>query len=221
MNLNELEGLGGDAGFQVDYENVPDQPGGFTPPPPPGTYGFKLPGDLSSIWEAFEVEVNGTKTKRLRAIFEGSTSLTITQSKTGDQNEESFRSRISNAERKRNKEGLMASDMLYLLRALGDDGQYKTNIEYAEALQKHPGAEFIADVEWSAWCADNKPIRALETDGSVSIVESQNGCGERVYQRDIPKEEGLYAEQFSCSSCGALLRAFPNLQRFRTVTASK
>lgn len=216
-NLNELQGLGDDAGFAVDYDNVPDQPGGFTPQPPPGAYRFKLPGDLQNIWEQFDITINDKKVKRLRANFEEVGALTITSSPSGEQDSNSFRTRISNAERKRNKEGLMASDMLYLLRALGDDGAYKTNLEYAQALAKYAGREFVADVEWSAWCSDQKDIRGVDENGNVQVIEGQKGCGERVYQRDIPKVDGQYAQTFSCPSCNALLRAFANLARFRAI----
>lgn len=224
-NLNELEGLGNDAGFAVDYENVPTEPGGFTPTPPPGTYRFKLPGSLEDVWQAFDANINEQKVQRVRADLEGAAALTITQSQSGDQDGDSFRTRISNAERKRNKDGLMASDMLYLLRALGDEGQYKSNLEYAQALKKHAAAEFIANIEWSAWCSDQKPIRVLveNEDGTtaVQVDESQNGCGKRVYQRDIPKEDGEYAENFACPDCGAVLRAFANLGQFKAVPEAK
>lgn len=224
-NLNELEGLGNDAGFEVDYENVPPEPGGFTPTPPPGTYRFKLPGSLESVWEVFDANINDKKVQRIRAELQGANALTITQSQSGEQDGDSFRTRISNAERKRNKEGLMASDMLYLLRALGDDGQYKSNLEYANAMKKFAAAEFIANIEWSAWCSDQKAIRVLveSEDGSTTVQEdpAQNGCGKRVYQRDIPKEDGVYAEQFACPDCGAILRAFANLGQFKAVPEAK
>ena len=218
-NLNELEGLGNDAGFEVDYDDVPTEPGGFTPTPPPGTYRFKMPGSLESVWELFEATINDKKVQRIRAELEGASALTITQSQSGDQDGDSFRSRITNAERKRNKDGHMASDMLYLLRALGDDSRFANNGEYANAFKKHASAEFVANIEWSAWCSDRKPIRVLVEDEagaqSVTIDENQNGCGSRVYQRDIPKEDGVYSEQFPCTTCGAVLRAFANLGQFK------
>lgn len=218
-NLNELEGLGADAGFEVDHDNIPTEPGGFTPTPPPGTYRFKMPGSLEDVWEPFEATINDKKVQRVRAELEGASSLTITQSQSGDQDGDSFRTRISNAERKRNKDGHMASDMLYLLRALGDDSRYASNLDYATALKKFASAEFIANIEWSAWCSDRKPIRVLVEDAegaqSVTVDESQNGCGSRVYQRDIPKDGGAYDEQFPCTSCGAILRAFANLGQFK------
>ena len=224
-NLNDLEGLGNDAGFNVDHDNIPTEPGGFTPTPPPGTYRFKLPGSLEDVWEAFDANINEQKVRRIRAELEGAAALTITQSQSGDQDGDSFRTRVSNAERKRNKDGLMASDMLYLLRALGEEGQYKSNADYANALKKHAADEFIANIEWSAWCSDQKPIRVVveADDGtqSFTVDESQVGCGKRVYQRDIPKEDGVYAENFACPDCGAVLRAFANLSQFKPVPEAK
>ena len=216
-NLNELEGIGNDAGFDVNYDDVPEQLGGFAPTPPPGSYRFRLPGDLANIWEQFDVTIDDKPQKRLRAQFEESSVLTITSSVSGDQDGNAFRTRITNVERKRGKSDAKASDMLYLLRALGDEQHYASNKAYAEALMKFAGKEFVADVEWAAWCNSNKPIRSQDEDGNTVIVESQNGCGERVYQRDIPKVDGAYAETFGCPGCGALLRAFPNLARFRAI----
>lgn len=221
-NINELEGLGLDAGFEVDYEDVPEQFGGFTPIPPPGTYRFRLPGDLSNVWEQFDATINEKKVKRLRANFEGTVALEITQSKSGEQTGDSFRCRISNAERKRDKEGRMASDMLYLLRALGDTAVYKSNLEYANALMKYAGREFIATVEWSAWCSDQRAIRVYNEAGEIITNEQQMGCGHRVYQRDIPKlEAGGYADEFACPECGAILRPFANLVQFQPLQVDR
>jgi hypothetical protein len=224
-DLNSLEGLGNDAGFEVDYGNVPPEPGGFTQTPPPGTYRFKLPGSLEDVWEIFDATINEKKVQRIRAELEGAAALTITQSQSGDQDGDSFRTRISNAERKRNKDGLMASDMLYLLRALGDDGQYKTNGEFANALKKYATTEFIANIEWASWCSDKKPIRVLveAEDGTqtITVDENQTGCGKRVYQRDIPKENGVYAENHACPDCGAILRSFANLGQFKPLPEAK
>lgn len=221
-NLNELEGLGADAGFAVDYDDVPTEPGGFGPPPPPGTYRFKMPGSLEDVWEPFEATINDSKVQRVRALLLGVSSLTITQSQAGDLDGDSFGARITNAERKRNKDGHMASDMLYMLRALGDDGRYASNLEYATALKKYASAEFIANVEWSTYCNDKKPIRVVVEDEagnqSFTVDETQNGCGGRVYQRDIPKGEGgAYETEFGCPTCGALLRAYANLGQFKKI----
>ena len=210
--INDLD-LGDDK-LQVDYDNVPEQIEGFGPPPPPGTYRFRLPSDLSVVWDTFDATNLG---KRLAAVFQGENSLTITQSPTGDYDGASFRTRITNAERKRNKEGAMASDMLYLLRALGDEARPAGNKGYADALTKHAGQEFRADVEWSAWCNDQKPKRSLNEDGSTATIDAEVGCGKRYYQRDIPRNEGAYADRFFCEDCDNLLYAFPNLVRFKPV----
>ena len=222
--LDEIAGLGDDPGFVVDHENIPDEPGGYTPTPPPGTYRFRLPADLRDVWEGFEATIKEQKVPRIRALLEGVNSLTITHSKTGAQTGDSFRTRISNAERLRNKaQDLYASDMLYLLRALGEEGPWPNNKAYAESLIKHASAEFEANIEWSAWCNKNKGVRVQQTDeeGNTTLVvnEEQMGCGARVYQRDIPQDENNnFVEQFGCPDCGAVLRAFANLGQFKPVS---
>lgn len=220
-NINELEGIGNDAGFEVDYDNVPEQFGGFTPIPPPGVYRFRLPGDLSNVWEQFEATIKEEKKTRMRANFEGTSALEITHSKSGEQTGDSFRTRISNAERKRDKEGNYASDMQYLLQAFGENGPFSSSLEMAQALMRHAGQEFLATVEWSAWCSDQRGIRTQDAEGNIVTNEQQMGCGHRVYQRDIPKAADGYATEFACPECGAILRPFANLVQFQPIEVAR
>jgi len=111
--------------------------------------------------------------------------------------------------------------MDYLLRALTEKTSPKTNKEYAEALQRHGGKEFGADLRYSWQCSEKRNIRVAVLDPTtkqrtgVQEVEGKPGCGNSFYNEDVPNNpDGTKPHEVTCP-CGALLRAFANLENFR------
>lgn len=199
------------AGQQLD-----DLPifGSFAPPPPPGAYRFKLPMNMSSIWELFEVDSKG---QRVKAIFDRDHPLLIVQSPKNASNGEPFETRMNNNERKRNKDGtIIASDFDYLLRALGERAKPKSNREYVQLLQNHAGHEFSADLKYRWICNAEKDIRVKDPQGQYQVVEGRKGCGEVIYQDDVPTQNGVVPYEITCGGCKmATLRAWANLENIR------
>jgi hypothetical protein len=191
--------------------------GSFTPPPPPGAYTFQLPADLSAIYDTFDTPEK-TPPQRIKAIFDRDHPLLIVQSPQGKSNNEPFETRITNNERSRGKDkSVTASDMDYLLRALGEKQKPKSNKEYMQTLQRHAGQQFSADLRYSWRCSKDRDIRARDPQGSVQVVEGRKGCGEAYYQEDVPKgADGQVPYEITCGNCGALLRAFANLDNLRS-----
>lgn len=222
--LNDLQ-LGTEKIGDADFDQIPEQMGGYRPDPQPGTYLFKLPAKLDAIWDTIETKDRGT---RLNAIFDDANPLEIVQSPGGTLDGEPFQTRISNVERKRGKRddpnAVEASDMDYLLRdGLGEKAKPKTNKQYADTLMKHAGETFKADIERSWFCNPNRNIRTAEGDRTVE-VEGKLGCGARYYMKDVekvlsdpndPNSPKVYPERITCGGCGAEIRGFSNLVRFR------
>lgn len=205
LNLSN-EKVGGD----LDVADLPKM-GGMRPLVTPGTYRFQLPKSLATCWDKVMASVG----ERITAIFDADSPLVITQSPGGAHNGEPFQTRISNVERPRGKNKILASDMDYVLKALGFKGRPKTNIEYINALSSFAGKEFNAQVEYQWYCNPKKHIWvASGEDGSTAEVE-QDGCGARYYQKDVQKVDGKYPERITCGgndgSCGASLRAMEQL----------
>ena len=215
MNINDLE-LKDEliVTEDLDFDQLPEEFGPFVPPLYPGPYRFQLPSDLSEIWDKFDTDEG----ERVVAIFRDDTALTVTQSKNGEHNNEPLNVRISNRQRPRGRDKVPASDMDFLLRALNHGSRPRTNPQYVQALMEHAGQEFGAEVEWSAYCNPNKDIYIETEEGRAEQQEGTPGCGQSHYQQDIPKENGIYQDRFPCKNCGALVRAWPNLVRFKSVT---
>ena len=117
--------------------------------------------------------------------------------------------------------------MDYLLRdAFGITAKPPTNAAYAQTLMKQAKREFTADIEWSWYCNEKKDIRTDNGQGGTMVVEGQPGCGQRYYQKDVekvpsnpedPNSPKVFPVRITCGSpgCGANVRAFANLVRFR------
>jgi hypothetical protein len=196
-----------------DLADLPEF-GSFEPPPQPGPFRFRLPGDLGAIYDVFDAEGLG---QRVRAIFDREHPLLIVQSLGGKYNGQPFHARVANNERNRGKKGsgVVASDWDYLLRALRMKAKPTSNKGYIEALRGYSGQEFGADLRYSWRCSGDRDIRVRDAAGTVQAVEGTKGCGEAYYQEDVPKNpDGTTPYEITCS-CGALLRAFANLDNFR------
>lgn len=230
--INELGLTNEQVGEALDYGTMQDQFGGFTPPPQPGTYRFRLPADLTAIWETFDHAGGNPPGKRISAKFDEAHPLTIVQSPGGVDDGQPFTTKISNAERKRGKkddpQAQWISDMDYVNRDVWGlkEKPRGGNPGYAQEFLKHGGSEFTADVEWSWRCNDKRPIFVDNGAGGYEEVPTQMGCGAGYYQKDIekvPADPGdaqspkVYPLRITCSTpgCGGNVRAFANLVRFR------
>jgi hypothetical protein len=103
----------------------------------------------------------------------------------------------------------------------------KTNMEYINALILMGGKEFGADLEFQWSCNPERPIRVDDAVNGTQVLDGkdgrqeQKGCGSRYYQNDVPKQPNEqtgameYPVRVQCSKCGANLRAFAQIARFR------
>lgn len=231
--LSDLN-LGNEKVGDVDFANMPDQRGGFTPLPQPGTFRFAFPKfDAGSpIFETLD-SADGP---RLNLVFEDAFALTIAQSAGNAHNGESFAWRVSNMAFNRSKKGdpeVKASDLDYLLRdVFGETARPKTNKDYAMAMIKHAGEEFTADLEYTWNCNPKRDIYVDDGEGGYSKVEGTKGCGAKYYQGGTngvqkqpvdpndPASALVWPERIACSgkdgvACGAVIRAFGRLRNFR------
>jgi hypothetical protein len=217
-SIQELTGLLKDEPLPTAGQDLDDLPifGGFTPPPPPGSYRFQLPSDLSAVWDLFDTP-DKQPPQRVRLNFDRDHPLLIIQSPKGLSNQEPFETRLTNNERGRGKDkAVTASDLDYLLRGLGDKVKPKTNREYMQKVTAHAGQQFSADLRYSWRCSKDRDIRAKDAQGQVQVIEGKKGCGESYYQEDVQKNpDGSVPYEITCGQCGALLRAFANLDNIR------
>ena len=204
-----------------DISDLPEY-GGYTPPPPPGTYGFKAPvfklTDL--VWDSFGAD--SEKGERISLMFDSAHPLLIIHTPPAPACakylHEPFETRINNSERKRDKAGeKVASDMDYLLRACGMTKRPSppTNLNYCKAAaQAVPGKTFSADVEYSYSCNPNREAQVPDGAGGYTSM-GKNGCGERYYQSQVSKQpDGTMPDRIVCT-CGAHVRGFANLTNIK------
>lgn len=235
MNLNDFGTTPLNDGVDVDH--LPEQMGGFTPPPQPGTYRFELPALTP---EAFAEVTSEQYGKRVQVKFNDEAPLKIVQTPPAMKDEylgAPFTTQLSNVPRKRGRgdNAPIASDWDYLNRALGEPKRPATNADYCKALiaqsQKAPKPTFQADIEWSYSCNPRRDARFATEEGSTTVVQATDeagvpqvdpntqapvnikGCGARIYMKDVTKVDGKYPLTVECS-CHATVRGFPNLVRF-------
>lgn len=209
-------------------DNLPEQFGTFQPPPQPGSFRvrFPQPGPLS---EAFEV-MDTKRGQRIYVNLRDDAALFIEQSPGGRYDKETMSTRISNAERKRGKsEDSLASDLDYLLQVTkypGPRPKFGDNRAAADAFLATAGKSFGIDWEYQYSCNENKPIRVDDPQNGTLVLDGkdgrpeQKGCGKRYYQTNVDKipndKTGTmeYPQEITCE-CGAVLRAFGQIARFR------
>lgn len=213
-SINDLQ-LGNDALEGAEFDQIPENIGqSFPDPPQPGKYRFRAPTNLNGQFAVVETEKHGT---RINLIFDQEAPLTIIQSPLKAYDGEEFQYRLSNVPRERTKEKILVSDMDILLRALGVSQRPKTNKAYAQAItQALAGKDFGATLEFSYRCNPDRQAYFDDGQGGTVPVEGRVGCGQRYYQRSVPKVDGMQPVRITCSNpeCGASIRAFPNLTGF-------
>jgi len=206
----------------LNADDLPDF-GTWAPPPQPGPYRFKLPPDLTKIWEPYEATVNGKTVQCVRAIFDKDAPLQIIRSMSGKHNLEPFHTRLSNQRRSRGT--VEASDLDYLLKATGEKTLPGSNLAYCEAVQTKAGHEFDADLTYSWTCSESRNAYIPDPEdktGTKSVKSDRMGCGATYRQADqtkkaeqkIEKVNGEYPYEIGCR-CGAVVRAFANLTNLR------
>jgi hypothetical protein len=194
--------------------------GSVAPPPQPGAYRFRLPGDLTTVWDVLTfAAANGQPAKeRVQMILDQNHPLLIVQSPGGKENNNPFQTRLNNNERPRGRQGSLGlhSDLDYVIAAFDPKrSKPKSNREYIEVIRTYGGKEFGADIRWSWGCSKERNIRVMDKDKNIVEVENKKGCGERYYQEDVEKQpNGEFPLQIQCT-CGAMLRAFGNLDNIR------
>lgn len=195
-----------------DLADLPEF-GSWEPPPQPGPFRFKLPDLSAPIYDLFDAPNLG---QRVKIIFDRDHPLLITQSVGAKYNGQPFQTRLTNAERARGKDkSVVASDWDYLLRALKITVKPDSNKAYIVALRPNTGKEFGADLRYSWRCSQDRDIRVRDAQGAIQTAENHKGCGEAYYQEDVPKNaDGSTPFEITCQ-CGALLRAFANLDNIR------
>lgn len=191
--------------------------GGFTQLPP-GDYDFRLPANLAECWSTYVLEKGGT---HLRLSFDQEHPMIVLG---GEHDGEPFMYQsFTSQTRPRGKDQAQLSDLAYLLRdGLKDKRPITGKPQLAAAINEGAGKIVRANIQLTAQCRDDKPIR-VEQDGVMTTVEGTMGCGARFYQGyrgnrantfAIPKDDkGQPATSFVCV-CGANLRAFPSVNKF-------
>jgi len=233
-DINAL-GLRDDATDVGDPSKVPEQFQAPAPTPQPGRYEFRLPDNLSQAWNRMDAVIDQKPVERVQIEFDSEHALIISWDASGELVGQRMDCRISNLERKRGKDGPSVSDLFYLLReGLGASLNPKMkNSEWIGLMNHYAGRFFGGDVELQASCNPNKPIRGAD---NQPILDTK-GCGQRYYNADVPRVSGIYQIRFTCGGtveerdfkqggllvkrqCGAVLRAFPQIARFRKVEYS-
>jgi hypothetical protein len=213
------------AELDLKDEELPPMPlddlptfGGVPTPPQPGAYRFKLP-DMAKVYDTYDTP----KGVRLKVVFDRDHALQITTSPGGKANGETFQTQLNGLERERGKDkAVSASDLDYLIRALGVKTRPASMKAYVELLQTFSGREFGADLSFSWNCNGNRNIRMLDASGR-NVEGDKPGCGRKYYQSDKTNKpdqkiergtNGEYPVELACS-CGGIVRAFANLDNLR------
>lgn len=227
LDLNQLSGVPFQDG--VDVTNLPAQMGQSEPPPQPGPFRFALPATLTLA--NFDV-IAADKTKgqgdRVKVQFNDQAPLLIVQAhaQAADRVNTPFKTSLTNTPRKRGKKddinAPMASDWDYLNQGLAHAQRPVGNRGYVQQLLTDAGAQkqFGADIEWSWSCNEERDARFPDGQGGTREMPlptggNQKGCGERYYQQDVDKVNGMFPLNIGCGKCSAQLRAFGNLTRFK------
>lgn len=229
MKLNELP-LTSDGTADEIPADLPEI-GTYTPALYPGDYEMRLPASLPECWEVFDLEMeDGSTEQHISLRFDNDHPLVVIG---GPHDGETLSYQtFTDVARPRGKDKVMVSDLAYLLRdGLGDKTPIKgkTRSEVQKALialvNKGAGKIVSTTVQWTSSCRDDKPARFKMEDGSIQPDETTFGCGARYYQDyrgskegsfALPKgEDGKFLENFECTQCGAQLRCFAQIGKFR------
>jgi hypothetical protein len=223
-NPNDLNLVAEEEAPDIESDEMPRQysPGFTKPPQPLKTYQFRLPADISSVYDTFDTE----RGQRIKAQFRSDKALANVT--TG----ESLDYTVTTQEREYGKAGekKLGSEMAFLLTALGEKTipAFSNSRKLMAALSSHGGGLFKADVDWEATCQKDRDIYTFDaTQGKSVKAEGKKGCGRKWATRSytapkatdgkshlIPKDNGLWVDNFECV-CGAMIRVFVRLVNYR------
>lgn len=208
--------------IDVDMENLPSQGRVITPPPQPGMLRLRIPTGFAKALELYQTD----KGQRLRVNFRDEFALIDLN------HNQPYSTMLSNEERGFEDQPKSSALAFLLHEAFGVQLKLKaTNKDYAEALLAQGGKEFAAFNDLGIVCKTTADIYRRGTkDSPGGRVEGLKGCG-TIYKTFTPKnpgnrkfglipkdENGLFATEFECAEpCGALLRCFGNLSKFKAV----
>lgn len=201
----------------ADADQLPEQRGGYQPLLQPADYEFQLPANVAQLWEP---TASG---KDLKLSFYEEP-LTVSRATNPADIGLSYKGQLNTVPLNRARKGepeVLVDDLTNLLRfGFKDNQKITSKTALAAAINSHAGQFFKAKVEWSAKCNSNQTRYLQAEDGtSVEDASGTKGCGAKVYERSIPRNpDGTYQERFACTQCGAYLRAFGNVMRFRPVS---
>lgn len=200
--------------------------GARTPLPQPGSFRLRLPKDLSQCWAVIDVTKNGKEEQRVKLLFDKDNPLLIVQSVGNRYDGQPLETNLTNNERARGNSGVVASDLHYLVKAMGEKTVPKTNAAWVRLINGFGGREFGADWQYSWQCSENRDIYVPDGQGGTQKVEGRKGCGWRYYMGDSqpnPTKKVGYIQRpaggdvptdIQCQ-CGAQVRAFGNLDNIR------
>jgi hypothetical protein len=231
---------------EVDIATVPEQFAGRDPLPQPGKgYVLALPFIDLNTHDVDDIpSAEGPTKSRFAVTFGGRSEggkaypdgIRVVKSPDGESDGTNFRWRCSNEERKFADDQGSASAMYYLLMyGFGEIADGMSNYEYAEALARHSGEEFKADIVWTSSCSKKKDIYKMDwASGEGKTIEGVKGCDTayatyRSKKKVLPPKEtelaedgetevqtNRFASRFDCQ-CGALISMFPELRNFQPV----
>lgn len=182
----------------VDLGDMPEQRQENYYLPQPGDYIWRLPADLSDIYETFATDQG----QRVVAKFKGGRMLI-------NEHGERLMQDIKNTDRADFKTGKKFNDFAYLLSALGFEGRLEDNGQYISALAGCGGKLFKAELVWTA--TDRNTKQGFKQRG-YKITRGPNAGTEYLA---LPKIGNKFQENFMHE--GQEIRAFGNLKNFRSV----
>lgn len=197
-----------------------------------------LPENLAQLWDTIDVKDGNPRSKtygqtvsRQRLKLDKNAPLVCTE---GPNKGETFTMSVTSNPRPRGGKGddpatPWVSDLAYMLDiGCGDHSRPTTAQGLKAAINKYAGKLIRLEHGLSAHCRPDKQRYVLDAnDRSVLDPSGQKGCGDDTKQREDKKGKkgryytrdfkdpttGEYVEEIECE-CGAILRGFPNLERF-------
>ena len=213
--------------------DLPEQFGGQYTTLMPGSDTFRLPLTLPQLWSSVEITdgnphspTTGQKVTRLSLRFDRDNPLVV---EGGPRDGQTLTASFSGNPRPRGKKDdpntLWISDLAYLLAiGLGSKARPATPDQLKAEINKYSGKTIRLEHGLSAHCREDKPRYILSADGQTAIPDPDKtmGCGERFYTKDFTAKDEKGGNIFLdtvLGDCGAVLRGFPNVERFLTPLA--
>jgi hypothetical protein len=218
--------------------DLPAQGGGFGPTLMPGIDTFLIPENLAQLWDEIDMKESNPRSPRYgqtckynRLKFDKNSPLIVVE---GPNKGETFTLTIHGHQRPRGGKAddpatPWVSDLAYMLDiGLGDHSRPSSAQALKATINKYAGKTIRLEHGLSAHCRADKQRYILNAeDKSILDPTGQKGCGDDTKQREDKKGKqgryytrdfkdpttGEYVEEIECE-CGAILRGFPNLERF-------